>query len=143
MKIPLRTHYAIKILVDLATRTAEQPSTVAEIAARQGIPKQFLHQILLGLKSGGMVRSRRGLNGGYIIAGAPAEMSVASVVKVIHGELFVPPQDEAACRSGLDLAIRELWSAVGTRMEAELKAVTIRDMCRRASEKKKTADYVI
>lgn len=143
MKVPNRTHYALKILVDLAMCQAERPSTVAEIAQRQRIPRQFLHQILLMLKASGMVRSRRGVHGGYLLAVSPDELNAASVVRASQGELLSRPQHESASRGGVDAAIRGVWDAACARLEEELEAVTIRDLCIRASEKTGTADYVI
>ena len=143
MKVPNRTHYALKILVDLAMVATKKPCTVAEIAGRQAIPKQYLHQILLVLKSSGMVRSRRGLHGGYMLAALPSEMSVARVVRSMQGALLSPPQGVLGRKDGVDAAACEVWHTVCSRVEKELEALSIQDLCRRAAEKTEAADYVI
>jgi len=143
VKVPNRTHYALKILVDLAMCQSERPSTVTEIAQRQRIPRQFLHQILLMLKACGMVRSRRGVHGGYLLAASPDELNAASVVRATQGELLSCPQHDGASRGGVDAAICGVWAAARARLAEELEAVTIRDLCMRVSQKTGTADYVI
>lgn len=143
MKVPSRTHYALRILVDLALFAEKQPARVADIAERQAIPRQFLHQILLGLKSNGLVTSRRGPHGGYMLAVPPAEISVAAAVRATQGDLLAPPQHVMASENGVDAAVCEVWDAVCGGLEGELEALTIQDLRRRASKKTETADYVI
>lgn len=143
MKVPNKTHYALKIMVDMAMSSTKQPSTVAAMAERAAIPRQFLQQILLGLKSGGLVRSERGLHGGYLLIPSPDDISVGAVVRATQGEFLSVPLLESLSTGGIDAAICELWDRVRGRLEEELEAVTIRDLCRRSAKKTPTADYTI
>ena len=143
VNVPSRTHYALRILVDLALFAKKQPARVAEIAERQGIPRQFLHQILLGLKSNGFVRSRRGRHGGYMLAVPAGEISMASVVRATQGSLLALPEETVSARNGVDAAVCEVWDMVRNGVEQELESLSVHDLCRRAIEKKEAADYVI
>lgn len=143
VNVPSRTHYALRILVDLALSAKKHPARVAEIAERQGIPRQFLHQILLGLKSSGMVRSRRGRHGGYALAVPAGEISLASVVRATQGSLLALPQETVATRNGVEAAVCEVWDMVRNEVEEELESLSVHDLCRRATEKRDAADYVI
>jgi len=143
MNLSTRTYYALKILVDLAMFEPGRPSKVAEIAERQGITKQFLHQILLTLKAQGMVRSIRGLHGGYLLLKPPDKISIASVIQTTQCEFFSRPQAGLHERGGLDLAIYEVWTAICSSLEKAMETVTIQDLCNRTSEKMKPVDYEI
>ena len=81
MKIPAKTEYAIKALLELSLHWPKQePLAINTIAVRQGIPLKFLTQILLNLKSLGLVESSRGKQGGYILKKNPARITLADVV---------------------------------------------------------------
>jgi Rrf2 family protein len=141
--VPNKTHYALRVLVDLALFAARQPARVAEIADREEIPKQFLHQILLGLKSSGMVRSWRGRHGGYMLAVSARQISVASVVRATQGSLLALPQETAAARNSVDAAVCEVWDMVRRGVQEDLESLTVSDLCSRAMGKREAADYVI
>lgn len=143
VNVSSKTHYALKILVDLALFAVKQPVRVAEIAERQGIPKLFLHQILLGLKASGMVRSMRGRHGGYGLAMPADSISVASVVRATQGSLLALPRETEAASNGVNAAVCEVWDRVRGGVERDLDSVSVRDLCRRAGEKSEAADYVI
>jgi Rrf2 family cysteine metabolism transcriptional repressor len=87
MKLSTRSEYACLALIDLAQHRGEGYLTTAAIAERQGVPKQYLEQILLILKRAGYVRSRRGTGGGYRLTGDPAAISMAEVIRLLDGAL--------------------------------------------------------
>ena len=81
-----RCKYALSALVELATIYAKgKPLQTREIARRQNIPDRYLEQVLATLKRGGLIRSQRGVNGGYLLAIAPSEVSVLDVVECVDG----------------------------------------------------------
>jgi Rrf2 family iron-sulfur cluster assembly transcriptional regulator len=61
------------------------PTSVRDIAERTGLPQPYLEQILLALKGAGLVRSKRGVGGGYVLARAPEEISLAQIVSAVDG----------------------------------------------------------
>jgi Rrf2 family protein len=89
VRVTTRTRYAIRALYDLAFhRHGRGQSTLAkEIASRQQIPLRFLEQILQDLRRGGLVEARRGPHGGYTLAHAPSEISLADVLRAVRGPL--------------------------------------------------------
>jgi len=143
MNVSNKTHYALRILVDLALFSAGQPARVADMAERQGIPRQFLHQILLGLKSSGMVRSVRGRQGGYMLAAPSGEITVASAVRAMQGDLFALPRRKPAGGNGADAAVREVWDRIRREVKEELESMRISDLCKRAAQITETSDYMI
>jgi Rrf2 family protein len=85
-----KARYALRALVELA-RAEEPQLTAGEIAARADAPRKFLEAILLELSRRGLVLSRRGKFGGYVLARPPAEISFAEVIRVIDGPLALAP----------------------------------------------------
>jgi Rrf2 family protein len=86
-----KARYALRALVELARAEAEGQLTSAEIAARADAPRKFLEAILLELARRGLVVSRRGKFGGYILGRPAAQISFAEVIRVIDGPLALAP----------------------------------------------------
>src|SRR5450755_4346948 len=84
MNISVKGEYALLALFDLALQRQDQPTKIGEIAKRQGIPQKFLELILAGLKQGGFVESRRGAEGGYLLARSPEAITVGQVVRYVE-----------------------------------------------------------
>src|ERR1039457_2847178 len=79
MTISVKGEYALQALFDLASQPPGTPVKIGEIAKRQKIPQKFLELILAGLKQGGFVESRRGAEGGYLLARAAESTTVGAV----------------------------------------------------------------
>jgi Rrf2 family protein len=86
-----RTRYTIRALLHLADRSGEGPVQLAEIAQAQNIPPKFLTVMLSQMIREGLVVSRRGRDGGYWLAKAPAEISYGSIVRLTRGSLGLLP----------------------------------------------------
>ena len=87
MKLTKKSEYAFLALIDLAENAGGALARIDEIAARKEIPRKYLEQILLQLKSAGFVKSIRGASGGYKLAKQPAEITLAAIVRLIDGPL--------------------------------------------------------
>jgi Rrf2 family cysteine metabolism transcriptional repressor len=85
MNISVKGEYALRAIFDLADQKQGDPIKIADIAKRQKIPQKFLELILAGLKQGGFVESRRGAEGGYLLARAPDAISIGQVVRYVDG----------------------------------------------------------
>src|SRR6266478_9056272 len=84
MRVTAKGEYATRAVLHLALQYPEVV-TIHEIAARHRIPLKYLEQILLELKRGGILESRRGVNGGYTLARAPEKISVGEVLRIVDG----------------------------------------------------------
>jgi Rrf2 family protein len=81
-----KCQYAVRAVFELAKRYGTRPTTIGEIAEAQAIPPRFLELILRQLRQGGFVASRRGIQGGYLLAAQPDRLSVAQIIRFIDGE---------------------------------------------------------
>ena len=83
MNISVKGEYALEALFDLTAHQTGEPVKIADIARRQRIPQKFLELILAGLKQGGFVESRRGAEGGYLLARPADSITVGEVLRFI------------------------------------------------------------
>ena len=143
MRIPIRTHYALKVLLDLVAQGRETTTSVAAIAARQRVPRQFLHQILLALKSAGIVKSKRGLHGGYFLAQAPSEISLGAVIQATQGDLLSPPANDRSRTEPVEKVLLGVWETLCETVQAELAVLTIQDLRARVDQEREQNDYSI
>jgi Rrf2 family cysteine metabolism transcriptional repressor len=103
MKISVKAEYALQAIFDLATQPAGDPIRIADIAKRQKIPQKFLELILSNLKQGGFVESRRGADGGYMLARPASQLIVAEVIRHVDG-----PSDRRTTTAGFE----DMWHQV-------------------------------
>ena len=89
MLISQKCQYALSAVLELALRNSAEPAKVQTIAAAQGIPPRFLEVILSQLRHGGFVESRRGKQGGYVLARDPDELTVGEVIRYLQGPINV------------------------------------------------------
>ena len=87
MKVSKKGEYGVRALCHLAERHGEGVVQIREIARIESIPWKFLEGILLQLKSAGIVRSRRGIDGGYALARPPGEIAMGEVIRLLDGPL--------------------------------------------------------
>src|SRR6478672_1838860 len=104
MNISVKGEYALHAIFDLSTQPAGQPVKIADIAKRQKIPQKFLELILASLKQGGFVESRRGAEGGYLLARPADAIKVGEVLRFIEG-----PRDQKSRLRQADSPFSDMW----------------------------------
>src|ERR1700724_4784624 len=90
MKVSTRGDYACRALLSLALHGLERATSVKEIAERTALPQPYLEQILLAAKGAGLVRSKRGVGGGYVLARPPDQITLAQILSAVEGPLATP-----------------------------------------------------
>jgi Rrf2 family protein len=85
MNVSVKGEYALQAIFDLAVQDSADPVKIADIARRQSIPQKFLELILANLKQGGFVQSKRGAEGGYLLARGADLISVGEVLRYVEG----------------------------------------------------------
>jgi Rrf2 family protein len=137
--ISKKTIYAFKALIHLAGTPAGQPVLIADLARDENIPRKFLEFILLSLRKGGLLQSRVGKGGGYTLALPPNRITVASIVRILEGDIAPVQclsttnyarceecQDEATC------GIRLTMADVNAALSAVMDSLTLADMVERS-----------
>src|SRR2546429_5103786 len=87
MMFSTRAEYGVRVMVELARRGGDEPVSLAEIADGDGLPLAYLEHLAARLRKAGLVESRRGAHGGYLLARPAAEISVAEVVEALEGAI--------------------------------------------------------
>jgi Rrf2 family protein len=134
MKVSSKGHYGLLALAELAGNYRLQRAVqLKEIAESQGIPEQYLGQIMALLKRGELVHGARGPTGGYTLARPPESISIKEVIQVLEGPIAV--FDLSARRGGQPLPmvtrrLNETWSRGLRAMESVLEETTLADLCK-------------
>lgn len=112
-----KAKYALRAMIDLAAQArdgARRPVFIADVAARQDIPRRFLENILLELRKHGLVVSQRGKLGGYALSRAPDLITFADVIRAVDGPLALTPCSSRTayqrcedCRDEVTCSIRQ------------------------------------
>ena len=108
MNISVKGEYALQAIFDLAAQETKGPVKIADIARRQKIPQKFLELILASLKHGGFVESRRGADGGYLLARPAESITVGQVLAYVEGSRSGGPRGRRRGES----AFSDLWNRV-------------------------------
>jgi Rrf2 family iron-sulfur cluster assembly transcriptional regulator len=124
-------------LLSLSLHDGEvRPTSVRDIADRTGLPQPYLEQILLALKGAGLVRSKRGVGGGYVLARPPEAITLGQIVSAVEGPIaagdFGEPHQNGACDHEGQCVLLALWAEVGETMRRHLDSFTLADMVARA-----------
>jgi Rrf2 family transcriptional regulator, cysteine metabolism repressor len=132
MNISVKGEYALQAIFDLSSQTPGEPVKIADIARRQRIPQKFLELILSGLKQGGFVESRRGAEGGYLLARPPEAISVGEVLRFVEG----PVQGRGGRqRRKTDTPFSSMWKEVDHAVSDIVDHRTFADLLRTWNEK--------
>jgi Rrf2 family protein len=134
--VSVKGEYALKAIFDLASRRGREPVRIADISRRQKIPQKFLELILAGLKQGGFVESRRGAEGGYMLARPADTITVGEVLRFVEG----PRQGRARGRRRGDGPFGDLWHRLDEAVAGIVDTTTFADLVRAWAERQ--SEYV-
>ncbi|NQT01888.1 MAG: Rrf2 family transcriptional regulator [Planctomycetes bacterium] len=131
MKISKKCQYALKAILELARRNTGQAVKTHDIAVSQRISQRFTEIILNELKHGGFVESRRGNEGGYLLARDPKALTVREVIEYIQGTISVAPEalkDNGDTSLFGNEAFKELWQEVNGAVSEVCENKTFADL---------------
>lgn len=131
MKISTKGRYALRMLVDLAEHQGAGYVTLKDIAARQGISKKYLEQIVPVLHRDGILRTNRGYQGGYRLAQPPEAYTVGRILRLTEGSLApVPCLDRISngCERSASCPTLSLWQGLDQVIRSYLDGITLQDM---------------
>ncbi len=131
MNTSVKGEYALQAIFDLVSQRPGEPVKIADIARRQRIPQKFLELILAGLKQGGFVESRRGAEGGYLLARSPESITVGEVLRFVEG----PLQGKGRQRRKAETPFSGMWHAVDRAVSEIVDHTSFADLLRGWTEK--------
>jgi len=132
MKISYKSDYALKAVLDLALcYEGREPVSIHDTAKRIDAPVKFLEQIFSGLKSHGVIESRRGSNGGYLLAKPPEKITVGEIIRLIEGPtepISCVKQDYTGCEEMYTCVFRNIWKDIHDATSQVIDRVNFRDL---------------
>jgi len=153
MKLSTRTQYGLRMLCQLASEYARGPVQMGEIVDREVISEKYLGQIMLILKSSGLVSSVRGAQGGYYLSRSPERIDLLEVFELLEGEVLEFGEISAEGGSNAETANTErrdtisatniLWTRIRVAVEEVLRSYTLDDVAKLGLFKAGYVDYRI
>jgi Rrf2 family protein len=123
VKLSVKVDYACRVLAQLARHYGEERlAHIEELAEIEAVPANYLVQILSELRNGGLITSRRGKQGGYILARAPDKITLYDIVKLIEGD-HLELVGNADGQSGK--RVQQIWREIRVSLEATYKSYTL------------------
>jgi Rrf2 family protein len=133
VRISAKADYAVRAVVELAASPANKPMRAEQVARTQEIPLNFLENILGELRHAGILRSQRGPDGGFRLAKAADQISIADVIRAVEGPLATvrggPPEESSYPGAAEDLP--KVWIAVRKSLRSVMEEVSVADVASR------------
>ena len=135
MKLSVKSDYAARAVLGLARHYATGTTMrIEDLASGQGVPANYLVQILIELKAQGIAKSVRGKEGGYMLGRAPSEISLGDVLRAVHGEVFDTP---ALTDPNCPPELRRAWQRLKSAMDEASNKITFQQLLDENAEKEK------
>jgi len=133
LKLSNRGLYGIKALYELARHYGGTPVTIRDISVRHGLPIPFLEQVLHRLRVEGIVESRRGINGGYVLSRSPAEITIGDAVRALDGpialcECLQKASPEETPERVFACVTSNIYRRLGREVEKAFDSITLLDL---------------
>ena len=135
MKLSTKSRYGLRALFDIAYHAGMLPGQIKDISRRQKISARYLEQIFQDLKRGGLLKSKRGPQGGYRLTRKPEEITLLEIVRATEGKLSLvecDPPGKDACDFDSHCVTQEVWQKASKCLTDYLDSVTLEDLCSRA-----------
>lgn len=132
MRLSTRGRYAARIMVYMGTKADRNPVTKQEIAEAESISVDYVGQILVKLRTAGLVTSFRGKKGGFVLARDPATVTLSDIVKATEGPIALAPCREGPCRRESVCAMQSVWKRAIDAVEKILEETRLQDVVEQA-----------
>jgi Rrf2 family protein len=140
MRLSTKSRYGLRALFDMAYHAGTLPAQIKDISRRQNISPRYLEQIFQDLKKAGLLRSRRGPQGGYFLARKPHEITVMDIINATEGEMALVDcvktgkKSKKGCEFDNQCITQQVWAEASRKLNEYLGTVTIKDLCDKGRE---------
>jgi len=140
MRLSTKSRYGLRALFDMAYHAGTLPAQIKDISRRQNISPRYLEQIFQDLKKAGLLKSRRGPQGGYILARKPHEISVMDIIHATEGEMALVDCVKSGSARGKpcdfdnQCITQQVWAEASRKLNEYLGTVTLKDLCERGRD---------
>jgi len=137
MRLSTKSRYGLRALFDMAYHAGTLPAQIKDISRRQNISPRYLEQIFQDLKKAGLLKSRRGPQGGYFLARKPHEITVMDIIHATEGEMALVDcvktgkKNKKPCEFDNQCITQQVWAEASRKLNEYLGTVTIKELCDR------------
>ena len=137
MKLSTKGRYSTRSMLDLALHFGEGPILIKDISKRQQISERYLEQLFIPLRAAGLVRSIRGVHGGFSLTKPPAEIRLSEIIQVTEGStaLVECVNNPGICTRSELCVTRGIWGEMKKAMNGVLESTTLQDLVERHRKK--------
>ncbi|MEJ5377299.1 MAG: Rrf2 family transcriptional regulator [bacterium] len=139
MRLSTRGRYGARFMLDLAIHQGQGPVLLKDLAQRQNLSVKYLEQLVGPLRKAGLVKSKRGVKGGFQLSRAPEEIKMLEIVEAVEGSLSLVEcvAHPRGCPRSEECATKEVWGKAADAVREVLAGITLADMIGLHSSKKK------
>lgn len=148
MKVSTRGEYGVRAMVALARHYGDGPLSITEIARESSVPAAYLEQLIAPLRRSGLVESKRGARGGYVLGRSPSEVRIGDVYRVMEGP--VAPMDcvsedeaEQTCPLIEGCETRPIWLKVRDSIIDALDSTTLADLIATSPKRERSSTEIV
>src|SRR6266571_341196 len=137
MKLSTKSRYGVRALFDIAYNSGNLPAQIQDISRRQDISPRYLEQIFQSLKRAGILKSKRGPQGGYYLGRKPEEITLSDIVQATEGDtLLVECTEDKKCKKGScsfdgSCVAQVVWQDASAVLRQFLEGITLKTLCER------------
>ncbi len=144
MKLTTKTRYSLRILCQLASTYNGSPIRSKEIAEKQQIPEPYLEQIMLSLKSSGIVNTVRGCNGGFVLLKPPEETTVLEIMELFEGKIEFSDcnKNSSTCSMLYRCPTTKIWATLAKNLREEAGKITLAEVIKN-NQPENINEYII
>ncbi len=132
MRMSTKAQYAVRALVSLNLTSSGMPVSIKDISARENISLNYLEQLFVKLRRGGIVNSVRGPGGGYLLARSAEEIRIDQIIDTV--EVALAPlscmNSDGSCGCEMECTTQSVWQGLGNQIRNFLASVTLEDLTR-------------
>lgn len=131
MRISTKSRYGIRALIDLAVNSGNGQVSLIQIATRNQISVRYLEHVFSGLKRGGIVKSVKGAQGGYVLADSPENITVEKIIQTLEGDYAIEKEmngNDALCNTVSAVMDDVLWERLNRETQKILENITLADL---------------
>jgi len=136
MRLSTKSRYGLRAMFDIAFNCGNAPTQIQDISRRQHISQRYLEQIFQSLKKGGLLRSKRGPQGGYILAREPHEITLKEIIQATEGDLLLVEcaskgRKKTGCEFDGACVTQSVWQEAAAKLNDYFATLTLKDLCDR------------
>ena len=130
MKISTKGRYGLRILLDLALYSKNDPRQMKEIAQSQQISEKYISRLILSLNKAGLIISLRGAKGGLQLAKPPKEITLLDIIEAMEGTVSIVEcvADKTFCKKSADCSACRVWSSLNKKIKKQMQEITLKDL---------------